>query len=1040
MKKWAGKFFNVLTRSASKDLHAAVFGYYRNDSSDKLLPPRNETDNRVSLPARVGGVPLDVVMEASRAWFLAFGLLMVAGLASSQTTGSIEGRVLDGESRPLSGALVTVRSPSLQGVRTATTDRDGRFLIQGLPPGDYAVRAELAGLPPIEQTEVPVAVDSSRTLELRVLSRFREEIEVAGTPPILDATSSATTTIVEHTVFKELPTSRTFLDLAYLAPGVVNAGGTAGGRAIAHSGGYPSINGASLAENRHFVDGLDVTDPGTGTLETALPVDFLEQVDIKTGGFGPEYGGNLGGIINVVTRSGSNELHGSLFGFYKNDSLKSDPPASVRNVRLLATRDYEAGGTLGGRILRDRLWYFLGVDPTFGHQDLTTQQALNVTNKSDVFYYMAKLTGQLHPGHQLAFSAFGDPTKSVSHLLNAAGILQNTSKSRQNNLALSYNGVAGRAIWFEAMAGRLWQKSTTEPASDSPHYLDFTGGRFARAENCGDPDLLTDGVDFAHGCLGGTAREDPFLASRDQVRGAGTALWKTGRVDHELKLGGGWRKSKYQRTFHYPGPVPGPFLDRDGNVLNPRGVAGQLWVLFPDQAQLVDFDLDSQSQSVEGSLFLQDRIHLPGNLTLDLGVRADSFESTGDLTATDPTLQMKFGFGDMVAPRLGVAWDPVGNGRSRIFGRYDRSYASVPLALNSFAFAFDYSYQYTFKYPENGSLPSANNLGESIGAPCVGYPGQLLFACPIGGSIEHVDPNLRPQYSDQFALGVEYQIGSDISLSLTGIYNTIGNAIDDVSFTGRGGFFFTNPGGVIRANPVTGEVLETPVFFPEPVREYRALQLAFQKLLRDNWQLSGSYVYSRLEGNYGGAIHEATQFINPNLTEAFDRPAALANATGPLPNDRTHQAKLYGSYQWSFGLTSGLVAQYLSGTPIDKKGTLLPFPFFGRGQRFITPRGSAGRTPDLFTLDLHLGYTLRIGKALSLSFFGDLFNVTNSQEAVTVDEIWTNARAERTEDPNECGGPGTGPGTACPEGNPNWGGPLTFQDPRTLRLGIRLSF
>src|SRR6266540_4043142 len=101
----AGKFFSVLTRSASKDLQAGAFGYYRNDASDRFLPPRNETDNRVSLPARVGGFPLGVVMKAGCAWLLAFGFLMVARPGSSQTTGSIEGRVLDGESSPLASAL-----------------------------------------------------------------------------------------------------------------------------------------------------------------------------------------------------------------------------------------------------------------------------------------------------------------------------------------------------------------------------------------------------------------------------------------------------------------------------------------------------------------------------------------------------------------------------------------------------------------------------------------------------------------------------------------------------------------------------------------------------------------------------------------------------------------------------------------------------------------------------------------------------------------------------------------------------------------------
>jgi hypothetical protein len=575
-------------------------------------------------------------MKAGRAWLLALGLLVVARPGPAQTTGSIEGRVLDAESSPLTGAVVTVRSPSLQGTRTATTDSNGRFLIQWLPPGDYAVRAEFSDLPPVEQTGVPLAADSGRTLELRILPRYREAIEVAGAPPILDATSSATTTILERQVFKELPTSRTFLDLSFLAPGVVNALGT----------GYPSINGAGLAENRYFVDGLDVTDPRNGTLESTLPVDFLQEVDIKTGGFGPEYGGALGGILNVVTRSGSNELHGSVFGFY-DYGLTSDPPANVSGVQLLGTSDYEAGGTLGGRVLRDRLWFFLGVDPTFGHQDWSTMQNINVTNENDVFYYMAKLTGQPSPGHQLVLSAFGDPTENVGHLLNTAGILRNTSQSRQNNLALTYNGVAGPAISLEALVGRLWQNSTTEPAADGPYYMDRTNSQqFARAENCGEPDLLTGVVLFAAGCLGGFNQEDYFLASRDQVRGAGTALWRTGSLDHELKLGGGWRRSKYETTLHFPGPAPGPFLDRDGNVLNPRGVAGGLWILLRDQVRLNVFDLDSQSQSVEGSLFFQDRIQLPANVTLDLGVRTDSFESTGDLTATDPTLQMKFGFGD----------------------------------------------------------------------------------------------------------------------------------------------------------------------------------------------------------------------------------------------------------------------------------------------------------------------------------------------------------------------------------------------------------
>lgn len=206
------------------------------------------------------------------------------------------------------------------------------------------------------------------------------------------------------------------------------------------------------------------------------------------------------------------------------------------------------------------------------------------------------------------------------------------------------------------------------------------------------------------------------------------------------------------------------------------------------------------------------------------------------------------------------------------------------------------------------------------------------------------------------------------------------------------------------------------------VRQRWVLALA-QKRLRNDWQLSGSYVYSELEGNYGA--------------ESFERPEWMKNTFGLLPNDHTHQAKLYGSYRWGFGLVTGLFAQYLNGSPISKRGS---FPgFFGRGQRFITKRGSAGRTPDIYTIDLHLAYALPLGKILGLNLFADVFNVTDSQRA-TVDQIWTLAAAATTTDPNECGGPGTGAGTACPQGNPNWGGPVTFQEPRTVRLGARLTW
>jgi hypothetical protein len=260
------------------------------------------------------------------------------------------------------------------------------------------------------------------------------------------------------------------------------------------------------------------------------------------------------------------------------------------------------------------------------------------------------------------------------------------------------------------------------------------------------------------------------------------------------------------------------------------------------------------------------------------------------------------------------------------------------------------------------------------------------------------------------------------------------DVVEDFCFDDGATCFVGNPGGTLTRNPATGVTLDQPVTFAAPEREYRALQLSFQKRLRGNWQVAGSYVYSKNEGNYTGLVQQDVGQTAPNLTRDFDLPEFGHNASGLLPNDRTHHAKLFGSYQWSFGLLGGFFAQYLSGTPISKYGRQFPF-----GSRFITARGSAGRTPDLFLLDLRAEYPIRLGD-LTISLFADVFNAMDTQKQVFVDETWTLARARTTENPNECGGPGTGPGTDCPDGNPNWGKPILFHEPRTLRIGARLSW
>ncbi|HLE19712.1 MAG TPA: hypothetical protein VJB88_01205, partial [Vicinamibacteria bacterium] len=319
-----------------------------------------------------------------------------------------------------------------------------------------------------------------------------------------------------------------------------------------------------------------------------------------------------------------------------------------------------------------------------------------------------------------------------------------------------------------------------------------------------------------------------------------------------------------------------------------------------------------------------------------------------------------------------------------------------------------------------GSLPDANN------------PGTLLDTFLVGTGVG-VSEGIKPQFSDEYLAGFDYQLAPSLSFGVRGIYRTVGDVIEDISVDGGATYFVTNPGGTFTANPVTGESLPEPVVFPRATRTYKAMELLVNKVAGSRWQLSASYVLSQNKGNYGGLFRQDNGQLDPNITSLFDLPELLKGADGLLPNDRTHQFKAYGSYRWPFKLVTGFFLQALSGTPLSKLGA---HPTYGNRERFITDRGSEGRTPAFLNLDLHAEYPIRLAGKADLRFIADVFNVTNRQAAGLLDQEWTFEPLEETVDPNECGGADPN----CPAGNPNYGKPLAYQGPFSLRLGVKLTW
>ncbi|HEX3229743.1 MAG TPA: TonB-dependent receptor, partial [Pyrinomonadaceae bacterium] len=233
----------------------------------------------------------------------------VAGQTS--TTGSIEGRVTDPNGAAVRGATVSVSSPNLISAKTATTDDDGHYQILALPPGTYKVAVEASGFGKFEQSEVGVNLGRTASLDAQLqLGTATASVTVTGGAAV-DTAQNTSGSNVSTEQFSNFPTQRTVQGLYTIAPSVTRSGlRDATGRDR-----DPSVAGSSGPENNYILDGVNTTDPAFGGSGANLPFEFVQEVEIKTGAYGAEYGKATGGIFNVITKSGSNEFHGDIFGY-----------------------------------------------------------------------------------------------------------------------------------------------------------------------------------------------------------------------------------------------------------------------------------------------------------------------------------------------------------------------------------------------------------------------------------------------------------------------------------------------------------------------------------------------------------------------------------------------------------------------------------------------------------------------------------------------------------------------------------------------------
>jgi hypothetical protein len=236
-------------------------------------------------------------------------------------------------------------------------------------------------------------------------------------------------------------------------------------------------------------------------------------------------------------------------------------------------------------------------------------------------------------------------------------------------------------------------------------------------------------------------------------------------------------------------------------------------------------------------------------------------------------------------------------------------------------------------------------------------------------------------------------------------------------------YAFFNPGHSTVTPCIEGFPCYNGQAFPAAQRYFRGIQFTAQKSLSDRWFMYASYLYSTLRGNFDGSFRAIGGFNakDPNITDDFDYPEFVVNSGGSLTLDRPSQAKLQFAYVFPINLTASLSAYYLSGTPLSKIGW---WDGYGGPELFLAPRGSEGRSPAIYELDMHLDYGLVLGP-VTVHILADAFNLLNKQQALTIDQVWANQQADNS--------------SPTPT-NSHYGQPNTYQQARTLRLGARVSF